>query len=248
VKHSIRPPKLDGALSNLHCPWGRFSLGKCRELDGDCPRSRLSLGIGQEPGGDEDDEDIGQNVGAVDASVTTTRRIVDTDSSHEGIARGVRTIVAVSGGVRIDKIRALRGCECAGVFLTCLAVGGGERIRLVVATSDGNTVQSLGDHTGNQESEGVDVVEELVVENVQLRPGDGNTAKKREDNQEEGVEQGGDEDRGTQGGDSLTKSDRENFRDEHHCELVSLPAGRLAGSPNREVPASERDQHVKHGE
>lgn len=178
-----------------------------------------------------------QYIRAIDADIAASRCVVDTDSSHKSVARRVRTIVAGAGRVWIDEICALSGCKGTGVLSTCLPVRSRKGVGFVVAASNLNAMQGLGDHTGYQKSEGVDVVEELVVEYVQLRSGNGDTTEKGENDQEEGVEQGRDEDRRAQCGDGLTKSDREDFRDKHHGELISLPAGRLAGSPDGEIPA-----------
>lgn len=79
------------------------------------------------------------------------------------------------------------------------------------------------------------VVQPISPSRVQQGLRDGDSAEQTEDDQQEGVEQGGDEDRRAESRNSLTKGDREDLGDENHGEHVTGSRG-LVLETNGEVP------------
>jgi hypothetical protein len=90
-----------------------------------------SLGVLEETRSEENDHNVTDDVTAVNTNVPSPIRVLDVDTSEEGISRSVLAVVAVACRVRVLKVGAHRLSELAGVLSTGLTGRSGEGEELV---------------------------------------------------------------------------------------------------------------------
>lgn len=148
---------------------------------------------------------------------------------HKVVAEGrvklvadlVRAVIAGRRVVCAEVARAAGGKEVGHVLAARLAGRRGERVELGRRALDLAAVELGDDHAADEARERVQLVQPRAPEARDLRLGNRDAAEEREDDDDEGVAEGGRDGRGRHGGDELAQRHAENLRDEHHEELVA---------------------------
>jgi hypothetical protein len=95
-------------------------------------RYRSSLGVFEETRSEEDDRNVTDDVTTVNSDIPAPIRVLDVDSSEEGISRSVLAVVAVASCIRVLEVGSHGLSELARVLSTGLAGGRRKGEELVV--------------------------------------------------------------------------------------------------------------------
>lgn len=139
----------------------------------------------------------------------------------ELVSNLVRAVLARRGRV-VDNVTCSAALEEARhVLPACLTRWRTEAVELALGTHHWQIVQFRRDETGDEASEGIELVEPGAPEAWDLWFRDCHTAKEGEDDDDEWVEKHGDEGAGREGGDGLAEGDGEELGDQGDEEEVA---------------------------